>query len=35
MSDYLDKLNFSWGEVKDYFRLAIKKEESFQFFVGS
>jgi hypothetical protein len=35
MSDYLDKLNFPRGEVKDDFRLAIKKEEYFQFFVGS
>ncbi len=34
MSDYLDKLNFSWGKVKDHFRLAINKEECFQFFVG-
>jgi len=32
MSDYLDELNFSWGEVKDYFRLAIKKEEFSNFF---
>jgi hypothetical protein len=34
MSDYLDKLNFFWGEVQEYFSLAIKKDECFQFFVG-
>ena len=35
MSDYPDKLNFPWGEVKNYLRLAINQEEYFQFFVGS
>ena len=35
MNYYLEHLNFSPGEVKDYFRLAIKKEEYFKFFAGS
>ena len=35
MNYYLSKLNLFRGEVKDHFRLAIKIEECFQFFVGS
>ena len=34
MNYYPDKLSFSWGEVKDDFSLAIKKEECSHFFVG-
>ena len=32
MNYYLEHLNSSPGEVKDYFRLAIKKEEFSNFF---
>jgi hypothetical protein len=32
MNYYMDKLNFSRGQVKDYFSLALKKKNVSKFF---